>query len=296
MINSILCATDGSHVSAKAVSFACALARTLDVPLTFISVNIAQASSDPRTRVWDAEIMRLGDEQVERELQAAYGEAKEQGVPQVSCVTVHSRDISQAIVGYAEENHIEHIVAGSTRADRLGPAPDRVGRERHRRAGTLPGHDRAMTGQGYNAMSWLLSCLAAAMALYWSGPTTGIASGCGTGGASGSMPVRPLFAGGSITQQGADYPVLRGRYQGYDIELRPMVEGLAMRKLPSLWLQVTVYAAIPFSGGLDYLARPLGVEFYSPPTASRCVCPCRRRGRRMRCCKPTIRQTCRRST
>jgi nucleotide-binding universal stress UspA family protein len=114
MINSILCATDGSHVSAKAVSFACALARTLEVPLTFISVNIAQASSDPRTRVWDAEIMRLGDEQVERELHAAYREAKEQGVPQVSCVTVHSRDISQAIVGYAEENHIGHIVAGST--------------------------------------------------------------------------------------------------------------------------------------------------------------------------------------
>ena len=26
----------------------------------------------------------------------------------------------------------------------------------------------------------------------------------------------------------------------------------------------TVYAAIPFGGGLDYLARPLGVEFYSP--------------------------------
>jgi ethanolamine permease len=114
MIDSILCATDGSHVSAKAVTFACGLARALDVPLTFISVNMAQPSSDPRVRVWDAEMMRLGDEQVERELHAANREAREQGVSRISCVTVHSRDISQAIVDYAEENHIAHIVAGST--------------------------------------------------------------------------------------------------------------------------------------------------------------------------------------
>jgi nucleotide-binding universal stress UspA family protein len=65
-------------------------------------------------RVWDAEMMRLGDEQVERELHAANREAREQGVSRISCVTVHSRDISQAIVDYAEENHIAHIVAGST--------------------------------------------------------------------------------------------------------------------------------------------------------------------------------------
>jgi|RhiMethySRZTD1v2_1073278.scaffolds.fasta_scaffold1268292_1 hypothetical protein len=113
-------------------------------------------------------------------------------------------------------------------------------------------------------MSWLLGCLATVMALYLVWAYHRDRERLRHRRRIWFDAVRPLFAGGSITQQGADYPVLRGRYQGYDIELLPMVEGLAMRKLPSLWLQVTVYAAIPFGGGLDYLARPLGVEFYSP--------------------------------
>jgi len=112
-------------------------------------------------------------------------------------------------------------------------------------------------------MSWLLTCLAAAMALYLVWAYHRDRERIRSQRRIWFDVVRPLFAGGSITQHGADSPVLRGRYRGCDIELRPMVEGLAMRKLPSLWLQVTVYAAIPFDGGLDYLARPLGVEFYS---------------------------------
>lgn len=61
-----------------------------------------------------------------------------------------------------------------------------------------------------------------------------------------------------------DYPILVGRYCGHDVRLEPVSDTLAWRKLPSLWLKVTVLARNPGSGVLDVLMRPLGTEYYSP--------------------------------
>jgi hypothetical protein len=42
------------------------------------------------------------------------------------------------------------------------------------------------------------------------------------------------------------------------------LDTVAWRKIPSLWLKVTVLAPNPGIGVLDFLVRPQGVEFYSP--------------------------------
>lgn len=67
-----------------------------------------------------------------------------------------------------------------------------------------------------------------------------------------------------LRQDGLDYPVLRGRWRGLAVELKPIADTAALRKLPSLWLQVTLAAPTGASGIADVLLRPLGVEYWSP--------------------------------
>jgi hypothetical protein len=72
-----------------------------------------------------------------------------------------------------------------------------------------------------------------------------------------------LFQTYRVTQQGADFPQLAGTYRGFPIRLEPILDTVAWRKIPSLWLKVTVLAPNPQTGVLDFLVRPQGVEFYS---------------------------------
>jgi hypothetical protein len=58
--------------------------------------------------------------------------------------------------------------------------------------------------------------------------------------------------------------VLTGRYRGHEVRLEPIVDHMTMRKLPSLWLQVSLIAPVPYQGIFDLLVRPRGTEFYSP--------------------------------
>jgi hypothetical protein len=73
-----------------------------------------------------------------------------------------------------------------------------------------------------------------------------------------------LFQTYRVTQQGADFPTLEGTYGGFRVSLEPILDTVAWRKIPSLWLKVTVFAPNPQSGVLDFLVRPQGAEFYSP--------------------------------
>jgi hypothetical protein len=73
-----------------------------------------------------------------------------------------------------------------------------------------------------------------------------------------------LLDGATLARDGLNYPVLRGRWAGHAVELRPIADTLALRKLPSLWLQVTLTGATGAPGVLDALSRPLGVESWSP--------------------------------
>lgn len=74
----------------------------------------------------------------------------------------------------------------------------------------------------------------------------------------------PLFDSYRVTQQGKGWPVLTGRYQGVEVRLEPVLDDMAWRKLPSLWLKATVLTPNPARGTLGLLVRARGGEFYSP--------------------------------
>ena len=73
-----------------------------------------------------------------------------------------------------------------------------------------------------------------------------------------------LLEDGELTREAMAYPKLRGRYRGYQAVIDAVVDNLSVRKVPSLWLRVTILAEVPFSGSCDILARAHNVEFYSP--------------------------------
>ena len=75
---------------------------------------------------------------------------------------------------------------------------------------------------------------------------------------------RSLLENSRVEQQDIEFPTLAGSYRGHRVRLEPIVDHMAVRKLPSLWLKVTVIGALPIAGTVDFLARPQNTEFYSP--------------------------------
>lgn len=73
-----------------------------------------------------------------------------------------------------------------------------------------------------------------------------------------------LFQSYRVTQDGPDMPVLVGRYRDREFRIEPIIDHINLRKLPSLWLLVTLRAPLPYPGTLDLLVRPQNTEFYSP--------------------------------
>src|SRR6476620_2903131 len=68
-----------------------------------------------------------------------------------------------------------------------------------------------------------------------------------------------LFQSYRITQEGPTYPLLSRSYRGHEIRLEPVIDNMAWRKVPVLWLRVTVLQPNPFKSILDLLVRPGGV-------------------------------------
>lgn len=60
------------------------------------------------------------------------------------------------------------------------------------------------------------------------------------------------------------YPMLAGRFAGHTAEVRLIRDDVAVRKVPCLWLSVTVFFPLPGCPTLDMLARLRGTEFYAP--------------------------------
>lgn len=73
-----------------------------------------------------------------------------------------------------------------------------------------------------------------------------------------------LFEAPVITQDDVNFPVLEAVYHSRQIRIEPIVDHVAVRKIPSLWLLVTVKGAVPYPGAMDFLVRPQNTEFYSP--------------------------------
>lgn len=72
-----------------------------------------------------------------------------------------------------------------------------------------------------------------------------------------------LFDSYRVTHAGTRYPVLEGCYRGLAVRLEPVLDDMAWRKLPSLWLKATLLTPHRSRGTLDFLVRPQGTEFYS---------------------------------
>lgn len=67
-----------------------------------------------------------------------------------------------------------------------------------------------------------------------------------------------------LRQEGIGFPVLDGRYRDYFVRLEPIEEHVGFRKVPSMWLRISVLNELPYRGVFDYLIRPENIEFYSP--------------------------------
>ncbi len=76
--------------------------------------------------------------------------------------------------------------------------------------------------------------------------------------------VRGLLDAPRLDMRRDGFPKLSGRHRGHEVRLELTADGLAARKLPSLWLEATVLAPLPHEGVLDYLVRPAGTEVFSP--------------------------------
>lgn len=66
-----------------------------------------------------------------------------------------------------------------------------------------------------------------------------------------------------ITQAGIDYPEMQATYRGHAFHVDAVVDTLTFRKLPVLWLRVSLLAPMPGVAMFDILVRSQNVEFYS---------------------------------
>ena len=114
MLEKLLCATDGSHASEKAVAFACNFANKLDAKLVFVVVDMITDERLSSTKGWSAVMLEAIDEQERKDLFQAERIAKDKNVENYSSVIIHGENIANAIVSFAEEHGYDHLVVGST--------------------------------------------------------------------------------------------------------------------------------------------------------------------------------------
>jgi hypothetical protein len=72
--------------------------------------------------------------------------------------------------------------------------------------------------------------------------------------------VKPLFTGGETRIQPTGFPRMTGHRAGLAFDLQVIPDTLTFRKLPALWVLVTIPEPLPMKATLDLMARPLGTE------------------------------------
>ena len=76
-------------------------------------------------------------------------------------------------------------------------------------------------------------------------------------------PCKPLLEAPITGVSLAGFPRLSGKYQGFTVDLQAVPDALSFRKLPALWLLVTLVEPQPVGATLDIMARPSGLEPFS---------------------------------
>lgn len=107
----LLCATDGSAVSEKAVAYTVGLAQQTGQAVTFLLVADGDLATTPQS--WDEARVKAGDLPPDRELLAALQFAVQHDFLKLRLVRAFGPDPAEAIVGYAERNGYHHIIMGS---------------------------------------------------------------------------------------------------------------------------------------------------------------------------------------
>ena len=113
MLTRLLCATDGSRVSERAVAFAVELAARTGAKLTFLTIATVTVATAARSPFWDATLLEAGEAQTRQELAAAVRLAGGKGLADVDFAEAQGRHIGKAIAFYAHEHGHDHIVMGS---------------------------------------------------------------------------------------------------------------------------------------------------------------------------------------
>ena len=75
--------------------------------------------------------------------------------------------------------------------------------------------------------------------------------------------VKPLFDGGEARLQPTGFPRMTGRLQGLSFDLQALPDTLTFRKLPALWVLVSLPEPLPVKATLDLMSRPSGNEAFS---------------------------------
>lgn len=76
--------------------------------------------------------------------------------------------------------------------------------------------------------------------------------------------VKPLFSELVETIQPTGFPRITGRHFGLSFDLQALPDTLAFRKLPALWVLVSLPEPLPGLATVDLMARPSGNETFSP--------------------------------
>ena len=72
-----------------------------------------------------------------------------------------------------------------------------------------------------------------------------------------------LFTGGVKVIAPTGFPRISGTYQGRTFDVQAVPDTLNFRKLPTLWVLVSLVEPIPVRATLDIMMRPRGVEYFS---------------------------------
>ena len=72
-----------------------------------------------------------------------------------------------------------------------------------------------------------------------------------------------VLIGATETALPSGYVKVAGTYRGVPVQIEPVVDTLNVRKLPVLWLMVTIPVPMPVRASLDLMMRASGLEVFS---------------------------------
>lgn len=76
-------------------------------------------------------------------------------------------------------------------------------------------------------------------------------------------PVRDVLSTPTVEIDACGFPKMEGKFRGRSFRVSLIPDTLTFRRLPQLWLDVTLKRNLPVSGGIAILVRQSGADYYS---------------------------------